>query len=456
MRPVLFGVSAAALLAGLAHAASVTGSWRGEAEGAEMQLDLTENLDGSITGRFRGVRSGIDLPVQGAWRQGDEIVVELQGISFRYQFKADEDELWGTVTREDRSFDLDMDRAEPLAGPRPQEPAGPPQYAVATVNFPSEDPGVTLSGTLTMPLGEGPFPAVVLITPDGAQDRDAAQFGHHPQAVIADALTQAGIAVLRFDDRGVGGSSGLFDSTDTNGYARDAAGAFAFLAARKDIDPKRIAMMGRNNGAAIAAKAGLAKGAAAYVLWSAPGEAGRASAERQMAQGMREGGTDEETIAERIALQNRVFDIIVANPGMSQADLNAQLIALIREEAGMLSMFVSDATLLSMIRRTTTPWFKHYIGYDPREDFAKIAAPVLLVYGEKDAANPPDRAGEAVKTAMAGNGAVQLTVVPGVNAALASPMADPDATAWSREETVAPAALSQLTLWLSATLKAGS
>ncbi len=60
------------------------------------------------------------------------------------------------------------------------------------VSFPSEDPGITLSGTLTTPLGEGPFPAVVLITPDGAQDRDAAQFGHHPQAVIADALTRAG------------------------------------------------------------------------------------------------------------------------------------------------------------------------------------------------------------------------------------------------------------------------
>ncbi len=454
IRRLAFAATSAAALAATAQA-DLSGHWRGEAEGQEIQLDLTQRPDGTVAGRMRGVRAMTDLPIQNSFVSGETTVVDLPGIAFKYEFRLDGDRLEGTVIREDRSFDLELERAGPLAPERrAQDPALPPPYRVEEVRF-AGAPGFELAGTLTAPQGAGPFPAVLLIGPDGAQDRDAAAAGHRPYAVLADALTQAGFAVLRYDDRGVGGSSGLFDSGDIDAYAADAAGALAFLKSRPEIDAARLAVLGRNNGAALAAKAGAAQGAAAFVLVSAPETDGRASANRQTESGMREAGESDGAIAERIAIQNKLFDFIVANPGLPSSELNAQLISIIRDEAGMLSMLVSDEFLMGVVRRLTTPWFRQFIAYDPKPDYARLAKPALVVYGAQDQTNPPASAAPAVEAALRSGGSTPtVAVLPGLGAGLATAPADPDASPWTRDETLAPAAIEAIVTWLAQTLKA--
>src|SRR4029079_17313111 len=114
------------------------------------------------------------------------------------------------------------------------------------VTFDSKAKDVKLAGTFTKPKGDGPFPAVALITGSGPQDRDESLMGHKPFLVIADYLTRKGIAVLRYDDRGIGKSTGKFSGATSKDFADDAAGAVDYLRGRKDVS--KIGLMGHSEG----------------------------------------------------------------------------------------------------------------------------------------------------------------------------------------------------------------
>ena len=135
---------------------------------------------------------------------------------------------------------------------RPQTPKKPYPYPAEDVTFENKTAGIKLAGTLTLPKGDGPFPAVVLISGSGAQDRDETLFGHKPFLVIADHFARNGIAVLRFDDRGVGKSGGKQEGATSADFATDAHAAVKYLQGRKEIDPKRIGLMGHSEGGLIA------------------------------------------------------------------------------------------------------------------------------------------------------------------------------------------------------------
>jgi len=137
---------------------------------------------------------------------------------------------------------------------RPQTPRAPFPYAVEEVTFAGAEPNVILAGSLTLPKLQHPLPGVVLIHGSGLTDRDATMSGQHkPLLVLADALTRAGYAVLRYDKRGVGQSSGDFRAATTLDFAGDAAAAMRYLRARSEIDSKRVALVGHSEGGTIAA-----------------------------------------------------------------------------------------------------------------------------------------------------------------------------------------------------------
>ena len=133
-------------------------------------------------------------------------------------------------------------RAADLAAPRrPQNPLRPYPYREEDLTYENRTAGITLGATLTLPNGPGPFPAVVLITGSGQQDRDESLFGHKPFLVLADYLTRKGLAVLRSDDRGAGKSGGDFATATTADFATDVEAAVAYLKTRHEIDPHKIA-----------------------------------------------------------------------------------------------------------------------------------------------------------------------------------------------------------------------
>jgi dipeptidyl aminopeptidase/acylaminoacyl peptidase len=135
---------------------------------------------------------------------------------------------------------------------RPQEPKGPFEYLEEEVSFENKVEKFNLSGTLTYPKGEGPFPAVILVSGSGAQDRNEEIFEHKPFWVIADYLTNQGFAVLRYDDRGTAKSKGSFKTATSVELAQDAESAFDFLKTNSKINSSKICVAGHSEGAMIA------------------------------------------------------------------------------------------------------------------------------------------------------------------------------------------------------------
>ena len=155
---------------------------------------------------------------------------------------------------------------------RPQEPAKPYPYREEEVTFENRPAGINLAGTLTLPKSAGPFPAVILISGSGAQDRDEALAGHRPFLVLADYLTRQGVAVLRVDDRGVGGSTGDSLRATSSDFADDALAGVAYLKGRREIDTARIGLIGHSEGGLVAPLAATRSQDVAFiVLLAGPG-----------------------------------------------------------------------------------------------------------------------------------------------------------------------------------------
>ncbi|NCW40633.1 MAG: hypothetical protein EBV79_10470, partial [Betaproteobacteria bacterium] len=185
-------------------------------------------------------QGAMGIPVESIVLRADRSLVmrcrAVQG-EFEGTLNAEATEIDGTWRQGGQELPLLLTRGEPPALKRPQEPKPPFPYASTEVRVPQTVDGITLAGTLTMPKNPGPVPAVILITGSGPQDRDETLLGHKPFLVIADALTRAGVAVLRLDDRGVGGSTGSLETATTVDLARDTAAAIDWLAHQPGIDP---------------------------------------------------------------------------------------------------------------------------------------------------------------------------------------------------------------------------
>lgn len=438
----------ALMLAGTAIAAGAEGFWDGEVGSQALEIEVTSTGDGALTGRVRGLNSGIDIPAI-VTLNGSRFTLSAPAIEMSIDAAFDGDEIEGQMVRGDSAFDLELERAAARApAQRTQDPKAPFPYAVETVSIPG--PVGPLAATLTRPSGAGKQPAVVLVTQDGPQDRNGQAFAHRPALVLADALTRAGFVVLRFDDRGVGGSGGIYTKATTLDFGADAAAALKWLRERPDVDASRVGLIGRGNGASIAAIAG--SDVAALVLVSAPVLIGADSLNAATERQMRENGEDEEDIAERVTLQKKAF-AVAADPSKTEADIRATIEALIDEAAGLMSFAVPSDVVEQMARQMSAPWFRHYLTYDPKADYAKLKGRVLFLYGEKDTANAPGESA-AIAVGSVPGGHAETATLTGLNAALATFNPDKDASVYDRAETLNAAAVDRIVTWLNAAMPA--
>lgn len=270
--------------------------------------------------------------------------------------------------------------------PRPQEPKDRP-YVVRPVSVPGGADGVTLAGELTMPEGEGPFPAVVLITGSGPHDRNETVSGHKVFLVLSDHLTRRGYAVLRYDDRGVAGSSGDFSTATTLDFATDAAAALAWLRNQPGIDPARAGYAGHSEGGYVASLAAPMERPDFMVLLAGPSQLLSDVIVLQQDEIMRAAGAVEAAIATSRVQAKGLLTILRT--------------AETPEEAGyrMEALFRSDGVPDDRIRENAelwaTPWGLWVIDFDPRPALAAYDGPVLALFGETDLqvsaeANAPD------------------------------------------------------------------
>jgi hypothetical protein len=281
---------------------------------------------------------------------------------------------------------------------------------------------------------------VILLTGSGAQNRDEEVFGHKPFLVIADHLTRRGIAVLRYDDRGVGKSTGKFASATSEDFAGDAWAAWQVLAARPEIDAKRIGLLGHSEGGLIAPMLAAAHPEVAFVIMVAgPGVPGDQIMLVQATAIMKASGAPEAAITANTDLQQRIFAILREETSMARAAERIEAIPVGSKEASA-----------ALVRQSASPWMRFFVLYDPAPALAKVRCPVLALGAEFDLQVLPEQNLPVIEAALKKGGNKDVTVVrlPGLNHLLQPAKTGLPAEYAQIETTIAPAALDTITTWI--------
>lgn len=438
--------------------------WEGKLRaGGLFSLRLVLHVVKDKAGAFTAT---LDSPDQGAkGLKVDSIVLDKTKLTFSMktiaaefdgELKNDGTEAAGTWTQGGVSRSLTFKKTDKATEVRrPQTPKPPFPYKSDEVTYKNEAGGVTLAGTLTVPDGPGPFPAVLLISGSGAQDRDESLLGHKPFAVLADALTRRGVAVLRVDDRGVGGSTGKTSESTSEDFADDALAGVAFLKSRPKINPKAIGLIGHSEGGLVAPMAATRSNDVAFIVLMAgtglPGEEILYLQGRLIAEAM---GAQKDALDKQRAFQGRLFQIIKTEPDAKKAATKLREAAKDavnalpdgqKKDAGDV-----DALIKSQLAMVESPWFRYFLTYDPRPTLAKVRCPVLALVGEKDLQVPPKENLAAIENTLknAGNRRVTVKELPGLNH-LFQTCKTGNVTEYAEiEETIAPAALTQIGDWV--------
>ena len=350
------------------------------------------------------------------------------------EFDAEEERFTGEFIQGELLFTLDFRQDanylfRELARPQHPKPPFPYRSREVVAVHPS---GHTLAGTLTLPnekkFGPGPYPVAVLITGGGQEDRDYSALGHKPFLVLADFLTRNGIAVMRFDDRGVGASK-TADHTpvgkESTSYrnATDTAAVVRRLRELDEIDPDRIGLIGHSEGGLIAPLVyGMDDRIAFIVLLAAPGVRGDEVFRKQLELDFEAQGLDPAIVEKLSAAFSNFSSLIVAKASRDRIDQSIEALAKLQIQSASpegTTHSESQATLIKAYELFVSPWWQYMLGYDPQPVLAAIKCPVLAVNGMKDvqvwhAQNLP-----AIERAIrAAGGDVTIKLYDGLNHAL--------------------------------------
>lgn len=317
------------------------------------------------------------------------------------------------------TFDLKPRKATP---PPPPEP--PPPYKLEEVKI--TNGAVTLAGTLTLPPTAGRHPAVVLITGSGAENRDEEVFGFKVFRLLADQLTRQGIAVLRCDDRGVGGSSGSTPQSTSEDFATDVLADIAYLKTRSDIDARHIGLIGHSEGGLIAPiVAARSRDVAFIVLMSGSALTGEKVMLAQGERLVKIRGLGPDAVAKQAETQHRMFDGARNNVPWDEvakafkADADAQIAKLPEAQRKSAEEVAAQqmAVIAAQYKGLLTPWFRFFLSFDPATVLEKVRCPVLAFFGDLDFQVPVDVNRPALEQALAkaGNRDVTIKVLPNAN-----------------------------------------
>lgn len=339
--------------------------------------------------------------------------------------------------------------SEPL---RPQEPKGAISYDVEEVKYSNLTANVTLAGTLTLPKSEKPSPAVLLIAGSGPIDRDETVFGHKPFWVIADHLTKQGIAVLRVDKRGVAQSTGNYSVATPDDFAADALAGVEYLKTRKEIDAKRIGLIGHSEGGMIAPKIAVKSNDVAFIVSMAgPCVIGEAILYAQEVQISRALGVSEGQLSRQLAFQAQVLSVIKNEPELEKAEqllreIIANQVAKLPEEEQQASADAIEAQM----KRCNSRWFRYYLTYDPTISLKHLKIPVLVMSGELDSQVAPKQNLPAIAKALeeAGNQRYKIIEFPKLNHFFQTCETGSILEYAIIEETIAPVVLDSLSSWI--------
>lgn len=375
---------------------NIEGNWLGTLDVGGAKLRLVLKVEKSANGYAAKLDSldqgATDLPIDSIVLDGNKLTFSAAKFGFTYDGTLNQsgDEISGAFKQGPNEIPLILKRvAEAPKVNRPQDPKKPYSYDEQEVSYRNEKDNIKIAGTLTLPRNGGPYPAVLLITGSGSQDRNETIAGHHPFLVLADHLTRNGIAVLRVDDRGIGGTDIGSPSATSENFAEDVLAGVNFLKQRKEIDPKMIGLIGHSEGGMIAPMAAARSNDVAFiVLLAGPGQRGEDIIYTQTELIHKAQGTPPETLAHIIALSRRINAIVKAETDGKRVEqrINEDIAAYVGtlNDVQKKQFEPAAAAVKAFIPMYKTAWYRYFITYDPRPVLKNVKVPVLALNGEHD------------------------------------------------------------------------
>ena len=407
-------------------AQDITGTWNGLLSVQGTQLRLTFHVTEKETGYAATMDSpdqgAFGIPVSGTQFEDSEITFIVANAGIKYTGTLEAGTIKGTFQQGafEAPMNLSRESVTPEKPNRPQEPVAPFPYLTEEVTFYNPTDAISLSGTLTLPEGEGPFPAAILISGSGPQNRDEELMGHKPFLVLSDHLTRNGIAVLRFDDRGVGDSEGNFSQATSADFAKDVNSAFAFLKSHSKINTEQIGLIGHSEGGLIAPMVAAENSEVAFaVLLAGPGISGADILRLQTADIARANGMSPEQISGELDLLNTFLNQLSEDEDIPtlKNKLTTKLQETFTIHPDYLPEAMDAATYIESSLKQVTPWMVYFLKHDPATALLQVQCPVLAINGEKDLQVASAVNLEAIKDALesGGNRSVTIKELPGLN-----------------------------------------
>ncbi len=451
----------AILLTGtLSYAQEITGQWNGALDIQGIQLRIVFHISKTDAGYSSTMvspdQSAQEIPVATTTFDGSKLSLAVPNIGMTYEGEFKTDSVVGTLKQSGVSFPMTLKRTPVEAKPviRPQEPKPPFPYRSEEITFENKAAGITLAGTLTTPATGSNFTAVILITGSGPQNRDEELLGHKPFLVIADYLTRKGIAVLRYDDRGTAQSTGDFKTATTVDFASDAESAIALLKTRKEINPRKIGLIGHSEGGIIAPMvAARSKDVGFIVMLAGTGIRGDSLLLLQEEAIYKVSGVSETAVKQLLTINRQIFSKIINATGLvTTQDLEACITTGMKEKLMAIAPegMTADVYIDQLISGLTSPWMQYFLRYDPAPALEKVKCPVLAVNGDMDLQVPSKVNLAAIRKALekGGNKKFTITEYPGLNHLFQECFTGSPNEYATIEQTFSPVVLDDMANWI--------
>jgi uncharacterized protein len=444
---------------------SFTGVWKGKI--AAFNLTVVMNIsekDGKLSATMDSPDQGVKgIACDQVSVSGNSITVSISAAGANYIGELSEDKktITGKFNQGGGSFDLVLGKdAIPEAKPNPQTPQPPFTYHSEDVEYDNTDKTVHLAGTLTYPKSGGRFPVAILISGSGQQDRDETIMGHKPFAVIADRLTKLGFAVLRVDDRGTGKSTGEVDKASSADFANDVITSINYLKGRKEIDAKRIGLIGHSEGGLIAPiVASKTNDISFMILLAGPGIKGADLLAEQGEQLILQSGVSKEAVQNYLPLYKKFIQLSAEGHDSSALARKGRLaFATWKQNSnpdhvkalGFTDEESIEAILENLISGFSAPWMQFFLASDASVLLEKTSAKVLALNGEKDVQVLATSNTEGIKKALQKSKSplYEVKILPGLNHLFQKCILCTVNEYGMLDETFSESALDEMSKWL--------
>ena len=440
----------------------ITGEWNGLLKVQGMSLRLVFHIASNENG-FKATMDSPDqgakgIPVSSVSFLNNALTIEISAAQIKYTSESIfTDSIIGTFSQMGQKLPLNLYRKAiaQVKVKRPQEPSLPYPYISEEVTFINDKDKIELAGTFTLPKGTGKFPAVILISGSGPQNRDEEIMGHKPFLVLADYLTRNGIAVLRYDDRGTNNSEGNFQTATTPDFANDVMSAVKYLRTRKEIYPEQIGLAGHSEGGIIAPMvASEDKNLKFIILLAGTGIKGSEILLLQQELIGRANGIKEAEIKKTAELNGTIYKMIdeTENTDMLKVKIREYLMA---KSKVLPDMKIPEGSNLNeiieiQINQITSPWMLNFIRYNPAPMLSKVKCPLLAVIGSKDLQVPSQVNLLAIENALKKGGNKSFTVkeLPGLNHLFQECKTGSPNEYAEIEQTISPVLLENVLNWI--------